>query len=561
MDDGTLLGSFHEVASAPGGIAALRELILDLAVRGRLVEQRADEATAADLLASIERGSVTARRNDGEQPALVDEPPPFEVPTTWCWTTLAGVAGYIQRGKGPTYVEHSSVPIVSQKCVQWSGFDLSRARFLDEAVLELYGSERFLQEGDLLWNSTGTGTVGRVNVFPGSGTYDGVVADSHVTVVRAPACSPQYLYIWLACPTVQSAIDQMTTGTTNQQELSLAAIRSQPVPLPPRAEQDRIVARVAQLLAACDELADRTHAHVRAGARLRGASLSALVGAEQADFRKAWLHASSCWSELSCPESSTPEIRRTILQLAVQGRLTNEHDGDEPVGQLIERAAAEADARRSGKASRISASLLDAVVPFSLPSRWAWVPLGAMVLGMRYGTSSKSEDDGSVPVLRMGNIQSGEIDWTSLKYSTDKAEISKYSLPVPAVLFNRTNSKELVGKTAIYRGERAAIFAGYLVHVQPSSGLDPEYLNIVLNSPMARAWCAAVRVDGINQSNISASKLARFPLPLAPLQEQRRIVAYVGELLESCKQLSVAQRHLATQGELLTRSVCRAAVL
>ena len=103
-----------------------------------------------------------------------------------------------------------------------------------------------------------------------------------------------------------------------------------------------------------------------------------------------------------------------------------------------------------------------------------------------------------------------------------------------------------MGKTAIYRGERPAIFAGYLIHVRCSLGLDPEYLNLVLNTPMAKSWCWTIKTDGISQSNISASKLAEFPLPLAPLKEQRRIVSLVAQLLDRCARL---ERALAERDE------------
>ena len=125
------------------------------------------------------------------------------------------------------------------------------------------------------------------------------------------------------------------------------------------------------------------------------------------------------------------------------------------------------------------------------------------------------------------------------------------------MLFNRTNSKELVGKTAIYRGDRPAIFAGYLIHIRCSQALDPDYLNIVLNSPMARSWCWKTRTDGISQSNISASKLAEFALPLPPLEEQSRIVVKVAQLLGECNALAdvLEARHRARAGLAATLSV------
>jgi type I restriction enzyme S subunit len=166
-----------------------------------------------------------------------------------------------------------------------------------------------------------------------------------------------------------------------------------------------------------------------------------------------------------------------------------------------------------------------------LPQGWAYVKLKELCKSFDYGTSAKSQPTGNVPVLRMGNLQSGRIDWTDLVYTSNPDEIKKYSLEPNTVLFNRTNSPELVGKTAIYRGERQSIFAGYLIRVNPLPCLDPEYLNLCLNTYYARVFCGRVKTDGVSQSNINAKKLAAFEVPFCPLAEQQRIVAKLEVLL------------------------------
>src|SRR4051794_15974094 len=118
-----------------------------------------------------------------------------------------------------------------------------------------------------------------------------------------------------------------------------------------------------------------------------------------------------------------------------------------------------------------------------IPDEWKWVILDDVVSGVEYGTSSKSERSGKVPVLRMGNIQNGRFDWNDLVYTNDEEEINKYLLKKNDVLFNRTNSAELVGKTAIFKGERPAIFAGYLIRIHLNQELlDPSYLTYFLNT-------------------------------------------------------------------------------
>lgn len=161
-----------------------------------------------------------------------------------------------------------------------------------------------------------------------------------------------------------------------------------------------------------------------------------------------------------------------------------------------------------------------------LPDTWIWDKLGWMTLGVEYGTSAKSAEKGAVAVLRMGNIQNGVFTWDDLVFTSDKDEIEKYFLNHGDVLFNRTNSPEHVGKTALYRGEFQAIFAGYLIRInQINSIVNGQYLSLYLNSPLAKQLGNRVKTDGVNQSNINGEKLINYPFPYCSLEEQEIIVS------------------------------------
>lgn len=161
---------------------------------------------------------------------------------------------------------------------------------------------------------------------------------------------------------------------------------------------------------------------------------------------------------------------------------------------------------------------------------WPSVALRDAANSFSYGSAAKSSKEGDVPVLRMGNIQRGGLDWSDLVYTSDDREIEKYRLSAGDVLFNRTNSPELVGKAAVYRGERDAIYAGYLIRVRCRSVLLPDYLNYCLGSPAGRHYCWQVKSDGVSQSNINAKKLAAFEFGLPPIEEQAEIVRRVEAL-------------------------------
>ncbi|MFA6295170.1 MAG: restriction endonuclease subunit S [Candidatus Paceibacterota bacterium] len=178
--------------------------------------------------------------------------------------------------------------------------------------------------------------------------------------------------------------------------------------------------------------------------------------------------------------------------------------------------------------------------------------LGDVCEQVEYGSSSKSKPDGKVPVLRMGNIQNGRFDWNKLVYSDNDDEIKKYSLKYNDVLFNRTNSPELVGKTAIYKGEMSAIFAGYLIRIHRNKKLlDADYLNYFLNSQMAVDYGRTVFISSVNQANINGQKLKGYPIPVPPISDQKAIVIKLDQLSSQTKKLeSIYQKKLADIEEL-----------
>ena len=234
----------------------------------------------------------------------------------------------------------------------------------------------------------------------------------------------------------------------------------------------------------------------------------------------------------------TKKLRQKILDLAIRGRLVPQDPNDEPASVLLERIRAEKERLiKEGKIKRSKKSASDTPhyenrqvgeaneVPFEVPESWEWLHVESFTYDLQYGTSEKSSNEGDVPVLRMGNItRIGTIDFADLVYSSNKDDISKYALQKDDLLFNRTNSSEWVGKTAIFKSDSPAIYAGYLIRVRCIL-VCPDYINFVLNSSYHRDWCNSVKTDAVNQSNINAQKLSKHLIPIPPYEEQLRIVA------------------------------------
>ena len=252
----------------------LKKSILQEAIQGKLVPQNPDDEPGSVLLERIKAEKAklfqagTLKKKDladsvifkgednkyyeqvGSEVNSIEDTISFDIPSNWQWVRLNDICEYIQRGKSPKYSEIKKIPVVAQKCNQWSGFSLEKALFMDPNTLNSYGSERFLVHGDLLWNSTGLGTLGRMAMYNETiNPYGIAVADSHVTVIRPlkNLISSEYLFYYFSSHEVQSVIEDKAEGSTKQKELSTKTIKSYLIPLPPLSEQERIVNSIHQL--------------------------------------------------------------------------------------------------------------------------------------------------------------------------------------------------------------------------------------------------------------------------------------------------------------------------
>ena len=202
------------------------------------------------------------------------------------------------------------------------------------------------------------------------------------------------------------------------------------------------------------------------------------------------------------------------------------------------------------------------VIPLKLklPINWFFDCIGNTCTKTEYGTSSKSNTSGDVPVLRMGNMQDGKIVWEDLKYSSDPDEIKQYLLRDGDVLFNRTNSPELVGKTVQYKGERSAIFAGYLIRLNHIERIiSGAYLNYFLNSHPAKVYGAVVKTDGVNQSNINGEKFSNYPIPICSIKEQHKVVREIESRLSVCDSIKASMRECLDKSKALRQSILKKA--
>lgn len=343
--------------------------------------------------------------------------------------------------------------------------------------------------------------------------FDGLASGEFIVFEGNELIDPGFLRYRLHAQDFVSFASHLNEG--DRPRVSFDQIGRFHVLVPPSEEQRRIVEKVESLFDEIDQGVETLRVVKRTIELYRQSLLwSAFAGRLTANWRGANR------DKLECPDVLLERIREQRQDCYKAALLEWERAIDKWPDDGTKRPAKPKAPKRYAPLPKFP----------ELPHGWAWSHLGGATTGPEYGTAAKSSPRGKVPVVRMGNLQNGRIDWSKLVYTSDQEEIARYSLRPGDVLFNRTNSPELVGKAAIYRGERPALFAGYLVRVnQIAHIVSGPYVAHYLSSPQAREHGQSVKTDGVNQSNINGTKLQEYPFPICSEAEQTE--AFSGKLV------------------------------
>ena len=511
----------------------LKNSILQMAVQGKLVPQDPNDEPASVLLERIraekeqliKEGKIKKEKNPSvifrgadnlpyekvgkNEPVCIADEVPFDIPESWEWVRLGEIFQH-NTGKALNSSNKSGVLLeyITTSNLYWDRFELENLRSMYFTENEIEKCQ--VSKGDLLVCEGGD--IGRAAIWLKDSK---ICIQNHIHRLRSyvPLCTRFYYYVFF----LYKYAGWIGGKGIGIQGLSSNALHSLLVPVPPIAEQERIVKRLEIIKPLSDKYSE----------------------------------ASEQIQELN---NLFPEhLKKSILQYAVQGKLVPQDPADEPASVLLERIRTEKEKLiKAGKIKRDKHEsvifrrdnsyyekvdgierCIDDELPFEIPDSWEWTTIGTTCINIQYGSSRKSESTGTMAVLRMGNIQNGRIDTQKLVYTSDKEEIAHYPLEYNDLLFNRTNSKELVGKTAIYKSEVPAIYAGYLIRITPL--IDSDYLNYVMQTQFYWVYCQNVRSDAIGQSNINAEKLKNFIYPLPPLHEQKRIAKKLNSIFTKIK--------------------------
>jgi len=386
-------------------------------------------------------------------------------------------------------------------------------------VFTKYPDEEYMRDNDIVINSTGNGTLGRIGVFRDSDRIDDciIVPDSHVTTVRVNAALISD-YIYYALTYYQPYLEKNCSGSTNQTELKPAVIANLFIPVPPYAEQRRIVQKLSDVLPLVMVYNDKETA----------------LETYNNDFPS--------------------QLKKSILQYAVQGKLVPQDPADEPASVLLERIRAEKEQLiKSGKIKRDKHEsvifrrdnsyyervdgierCIDDEIPFEIPESWRWTRWGTVATSIQYGYNAPAKQCGRIRMVRISDIHENLVTWTTVPFcDIDELDISTYLLQPNDILFARTGGT--VGKSFLVRDvPYEAIYAGYLIRTRYSALLCPQYLKYFMESPLY--WQQLkTGTTATAQPNCNGQTLSNMLLPLPPAKEQYRIVEKINRAFAKVK--------------------------
>lgn len=498
----------------------LKNSILQLAIQGKLVEQRPEEGTAEELYRQIQEekqklikeGKI---KKEKYLPEITADEIPFDIPEGWKWVRVRDCCIDVFNGKSPVYEKNETqYRVVGQAANQQNGLDFSQVKYTNESFWTKMNSRYFLQENDVLLNTLGNGTLGRSGIvtklpFP-------LLTDGHLFVFRLnDEVQSKYFYYYLQLR--RTEIEKNANGSTNQTFLSLGKTMSWIVPLPPLAEQKRIVAKIEALLPYIDR------------------------------YEKAW-------SRLEDLNKRFPvDMQKSILQMAIQGKLVEQRPEEGTAEELYKQIQSEKkELIKAGKIKKEKPlpEITEDEIPFDIPESWKWVRLGNVCWfqgGYAYKSTSYVHDSRN-QIIRLGNVKQNQLLLdTKPTYIPDSiAEVTEaYLIKKNDILVTMTGTRRKKDYLFVTRINDADL-AERKLYINQRVGcfrvidhrIESEYLQRVLQSEAIRDIIFERETGTANQGNLGSEDMKMYIyVPLPPLAEQKRIVAKLEEILPMCDKL------------------------
>jgi type I restriction enzyme S subunit len=542
---------FDTAFAAPDGIKKLRELILSLAMQGRLVQQDPQEQSASELLKEIEaekkrlvkagkiKDKTGSREGAKMRRKIKAEEMPYALPQGWEWVRIRNIChdwGQKTPDSRFTYIDVGSIDnkagVIGQEVQVLEAHEApSRAR-------------KLVQKGTVIY-STVRPYLLNIAIIEGEFEHEPIASTAFAILHPFFGISNRFIYSYLRSPVFIKYVEGTMKG------IAYPAINDGDFfqgifPLPPLPEQRRIVAKIDQLMARCDELEKLRAEREQKRLTVHTAALNRLLMATKGDdFSSAWCFISQHFGKLYSVKENVAELRKGILQLAVMGRLVPQDPQDQPASELLQEI--EAEKKRLVKEGKIKApkplpEITPEEVPYELPKGWEWVRLESFMPEYQNGISKRGASIGiETIVVRLADIIRNEISLINTRrIRLTEQEQSKYLLHPGDILITRVNgSVDLVGSIIRVRARDSTLaYCDHFIRVRlhPNT-VDVDYLHAISKGALIRRQIEGKFITTAGQKTVNQTHISTLIFPLPPLAEQHRIVVKIDQLMVHCDEL------------------------
>lgn len=453
-------------------------------------------------------------------------------PPGWIETTIGEVTEYVSRGKTPKYINFSKLPVINQRAIRWFGIQTEHLKYIHPDQISQWGEERFIRDGDILWNSTGTGTIGRACLVKERDLHPPKVVDSHVTILRSNQriIDPRYLFCWIRGPEIQNSIEDIATGTTNQIELNRRTIIRTHLPLPPLSEQKRIADKLERVLLRvdlCREHLDRVPILLN---RFRKAVLTAAFSGELTEG----------WRDTNPIQADASKIAGTI------------HAAHKKAG-----------GHKIGNAAPPTEDVHNLQVE-SFPSSWKLLTLRDVVLPNRpitYGILKPGPDlDDGVPYVRVADYRNEQLSFNGLRRTSTEIDLAfKRSKLIKGDIL--LSIRGTVGRLILVPSELdGANITQDSARISIQPALNRDFVLWYLRSEFAQSRMKSA-VKGVAVQGINIGDIRALQIPVPSRREQNEIVHLIKSLFTYADRLE--ERFIAARAQverltptILTKAFC-----
>ncbi|HAK9324851.1 TPA: restriction endonuclease subunit S [Escherichia coli] len=530
------------------GIKKLRELILELAVRGKLVPQDPNDEPASELLKRIaaEKAELVKQGKIKKQkplPEISEEEKPFELPDGWEWTTLTRIAEInpkIDVSDDEQEISFIPMPLISTKFDGSHEFEIKKWKDVKK------GYTHFANGDIAIAKITPCFENSKAAIFSGLKNGIGVgTTELHVARPFSDIINRKYLLLNFKSPNFLKSGESQMTGSAGQKRVPRFFFENNPIPFPPLQEQERIIIRFTQLMSLCDQLEQQSLTSLDAHQQLVETLLGTLTDSQNVEeLAENWARISEHFDTLFTTEASVDALKQTILQLAVMGKLVPQDPNEEPASELLKRIAQKkAQLVKEGKIKKQKPlpPISDEEKPFELPEGWEWCRLGS-IYNFLNGYAFKSEWFTSVGLrlLRNANIAHGVTNWKDVVHIPNDmiSDFENYILSENDIvisldrpIINTGLKYAIISKSDLpcLLLQRVAKFKNY------ANTVSNSFLTIWLQSYFFINSIDPGRSNGV--PHISTKQLEMTLFPLLPQSEQDRIISKTDELIQTCNKL------------------------